>query len=526
MNGSAALARFRELRRVRSRREADNFDRFYRIYVTTLGALIAFYLSLGLVDATTVDAASLRWVQERGPLWISLVAALAIAAGVRSGANGGPLTIDLVELQHVLMSPIERTTVLARPTVRLLLAAVGLGATVGAACGELASRQLPGNQLQWVAVGLLTGTTVGASSVGAAVVASGLVRDRRMVALMALGLPMWAIVDLATGVPTSPTSGFGELAVWPLNRSMSAATALVISLLLVGWGRALMGRASVELLHHRSALVRQIRFAMAQQDIRSLLLLRRQLGFETPRQRPWLVIPPGSRFENRFPVVVRDARSYLRWPVGRLLRVAALSVAAGLALGAVWHGTTALIAVVGVALYAAAIEVIEPLGQELDHPGIVELIPVTPGAVNVGHAVSAVAAMSIVWFVAGAVAAVVSLEWHLAIAVGIAVLPASAAAVAAAALSIKRFHSPMLPPSPEVEGPRLVIRLLWPPALTLAGALPVLVARNATINGTAIGPPTVNASAAVGLVAVVALAWIRLRDDIADAAAAAQGERS
>ncbi len=91
----------------------------------------------------------------------------------------------------------------------------------------------------------------------------------------------------------------------------------------------------------------------------------RQLAFETPRSIPWTSIRAGSRLEGRFPVVVRDARSYARWPTARLLRLAGLATIAGLSLAAMWQGTTALIGVVGVALYLAAIEVIGEIDDAL-----------------------------------------------------------------------------------------------------------------------------------------------------------------
>ncbi len=524
-DAGSALRRFRAIRRTTTRRQADPFDRFYRVYVTGLIAMFGFYTSLGLVDEATVDRAGIEWVQDRGPLWFSLVAALAIAAGARSGANGGPLTIDDVELHHVLLSPIDRATVLAHPTRRLLGGATGVSAVIGAACGELASRQLPGDQTSWILAGCLTGAAMAVASVGSALVASGSNRRHRVAATVAFLIPVWAVVDLVTGTTTAPTSGFGTLALWPLDQSPLAASALVIAACLTLWGWSRMATVSLERVHHRSQLARQIRFAMAQQDIRSLLLLRRQLGFETPRQRPWATIPFGTRLENRFPVALRDIRSYLRWPARRIARVGALSVVAGLALSATWHGTTALIVVVGSALYVAAIEVVEPLGQELDHPGMVELIPVIPGAVNLAHVASAAAAMTILWLLAGGVAAVAALDWHLALAAGIAAIPASAAAVAAAALSIKRFDSPAVVPNPEVEGPRLLIRLLWPPALTLAGALPILIAREARTEGSSMGPSTLNGSLIVALVAALTIIWIRFRDEITAAATQPQGGR-
>jgi hypothetical protein len=206
-------------------------------------------------------------------------------------------------------------------------------------------------------------------------------------------------------------------------------------------------------------------------------------------------------------------------------RSVVLAIIAGLALAAMWQGTTALVAAVGVTFYIAAIEAIEPLSQELDHPGMLELVPIDPGEVLLTHTISAVVAMTAIYTVAGIMATLVTLDWDLAVAVAIAAVPGAAAAVAGAALSIKRFDSPMLVPSPEVEGPRLLIRLLWPPALATAGAATVLVARSAAESNGALAP-TVNTAAGVSFVAILALVWIRFRDGFMETVAESQGKQS
>jgi len=519
-----ALTRFRADRRSRNRRDTDPFDAFYRIYVGGLIGLFLFYLALGLVDDVTVGAAGNQWAITVGPRWIALVAAAVITIGVRSGANGGPLAIDDLELHHVLLSPLDRSVVLRYPARQLLVAATGMGALFGAAAGELASRRLAGTQIDWVLSGLLTGSAIAVAGVGAAFLAAVSRRRRGLAIAISLVPTVWAVFDLARGTTTSPTTGFGDLAVWALDARPRALAGLVVAVALAATGWIRRGHLSIERAHHRSQLVAQIRFALAQQDIRSLLLLRRQLAFETPRARPWVTIRAGGRFEDRFPVTIRDARSYARWPLGRILRVGGLAVIAGISLGAMWQGTTALIAVVGVALYLAAIEVIEPLSQELDHPAMLELIPITPGRVILGHILSAVVAMTAVWIVVGTVAMAAALDWRIGVASAIAVLPAATAAVAAGGLSIKRFESPALVVPAEVEGPRMLYRLLWPPMLTLAGAVPVVIARDAVASGAPVVAPTALTALLVGVVAVAAVAWIRFRDELAVAAAQAQGQ--
>ena len=81
-------------------------------------------------------------------------------------------------------------------------------------------------------------------------------------------------------------------------------------------------------------------------------------------------------------LVVRSLRiawNVLRWPATRILRVGGLGVAAGLAAGGAWKGTTPLVVVAGAALFVAALDALEPLAQEMDHPTRRDSFPILPG---------------------------------------------------------------------------------------------------------------------------------------------------
>ncbi len=97
-----------------------------------------------------------------------------------------------------------------------------------------------------------------------------------------------------------------------------------------------------------------------------MVLLRRQLSQEKPRNRP--VDPPRAGRSRCPPIWRRDWHSYLRFPMPRLLRMLALAIVAGLSLGAMWRGATAMFIVAGLALYLAAYDAVEPIAQEIDHP--------------------------------------------------------------------------------------------------------------------------------------------------------------
>ena len=61
-------------------------------------------------------------------------------------------------------------------------------------------------------------------------------------------------------------------------------------------------------------------------------------------------------------------------------RVAALGAVAGLCAYGTWRGTTPLIIVAGIALFIAALDAIEPLAQEVDHPDRAQGVPVERGS--------------------------------------------------------------------------------------------------------------------------------------------------
>jgi hypothetical protein len=511
-----ALSELRNLLWVRHHLVSKPSELLYRLYVSSLAGLFGFYLALGLVDDTPVDIATVELISRDGPRWVGLVAALVVAAGLRSGANGGPLAIDEAELHFVLLSPIDRAAALHRPLRRLVLNASVLGAALGAVSGELASRRLPGSQLEWILSGGITGLSMMLAAVAAAMVSSSTRLRPVLASVVAVAVIAWSTADLAAQMSTSPFVGFGYIAVWPLEHRVYALITLVFPFVGLAYGLTRIGATSIERVHRRSRLVAQVRFALAQQDIRALVLLRRQLASEMPRRTPWFAIRGGGSIEDRFPVPVRDARSYARWPLTRIVRVLGLATIAGLALAGVWEGTTALIGVAGVALYVAAIDVVEPLGQELDHPGIIETLPLSEGPVMVWHLISGTVAMTLLWLVIAAVVTIVVREWTALVAVTIAAVPAAAAATVAAGLSIRRIGSDaraiMVPD--ELAGTRVLYRLLWPPALALAGALPILSARNAAVRGDPVVAATIGATSLVVLLATVGILWTRYRAEL------------
>lgn len=520
-----ALSDLRGARRRRHLRGVDKSDLAYRAYVTVVFGLFGFFLALGAVDEAPISDDTIRWLAGHGSQWIGLGIATVVAAALRSGANGGPLTIDDVDAHHLLLSPLSRHAVLDRPVRKLFLGAAGAAGVLGAAAGELAARRMQGTKTEWVFGAALTGVIVGVLAVGCALIVSGHRKRGPIVTAIWMGVTGWSAADVWFNIDTSPLSFLGRIAVWPLVGKpviLVVGMTVAVAIVAVAGHRAVVG-VSVERILRRAVLVRQIRFALSQQDLRSLILLRRQLAFEAPRRRP-IVKFRLRRLGSRFPVFVRDLRSYMRWPTRRITRVTGLSIAAGLTVAGLWHGTTVMVGAAGVLMYLISLEVVEPYGQEVDHPTVMETMPLETGRILVEHLIGAAFAMIPIWLVVTGAAFAASRSVELLVAMLGSLIPAALVAVGAGALSIQRVGSneTSMAVPPELAGPQVLFKLVWPPALATLGIVPVLVGRQAMRAGNPVASPTINAGIFVVVLGGLVFGWVRFRDSFFEAAAAGQ----
>jgi hypothetical protein len=520
---SADTLRVRSFRRALRRRRLINVhwvDAIYRVYVTALvGTVSVLYIGDNIGDAP-VRGAALEEVRQRGPAWAGVVVAAAIAVGLRSGSRGGPLALERADIRHVLLAPVDRGAALRGPAVHQLRFALFVAAVVGAAAGELASHRLPGEQLAWIASGAVFGLTTAALAFGVAFLCSGL-RVRPWLATgLAIVLLGWAVADAADvlppGFPLSPTRWTGAIALWPFDFEPIELLALVVAAALLAVGLLRIGNVSLESAERRSTLVGQLRFAATLQDVRTVIVLRRQLALELPRVKPWIRLETGPR--DRLPVWTRGWRGVLRWPAPRIVRLLLAAAVAGLAMKAVWNGTTPLIVVAGMALYVAGLEAVESLAQEIDHPSRSDSVPVETGPLHLRHVPIAVAVLIPVCAIAGAVAVLLDPSVVAVEVAAVAVLPAALGAAASGLVStIKGAPDPqedqaLLPP--EAAGPRLVLRTAFPPALAVFGLLPVLLGRFAADNGRSPVDGTVDAVFLVVAVFGLVCAWVRYREEL------------
>ncbi len=534
-----------ELRGARRRQRLHNFDAFealYRAYLTLVLGSVAVWLLSGVVGDARLRGVDLQRVTDHGPAVAGVAFAVAVAVGLRSGGRGGPLAIEAADVSHVLMAPVDRAAALRGPAWRQLRFGTVAGFGTGAVAGLLAFRRLSGSAPEWVACGALVGALAVAGGLGAAMIVSGRRGHRWLGTAAGAAVIAWSALDVAADARTSPATLLGEAALWPLRFAPLAVVGIAVAIALALVGLACVGGTSIEAAERRATLVGQLRFAATLRDLRTVMVLRRQLAQELPRSRPWLRLspavagvdlgaggalaaggangaPPHTRTrQKRWPVWRRGWHGLLRFPAVRVLRMAGLGAGAGAAALGAEQGTTPLVLVAGVALFLAALDAAEPLSQDLDHPDRLAGLPVVAGAHCLRQLASSLAVMIGVALVGLATAAAVSGGDSTTVAVGaVLVVPAAAAALAGAAVSVVQgapglvgSYTIALPP--EAVGLVAAFRIGLPPILATLGVLPVLAARHPGPTGAL---PRVEGSA-IGVLVVVAVvaAWVRWRDPI------------
>lgn len=523
MTRAESIAAVGELRRARRRQrvaEIHWIDAMYQVYITGVIAVVALVFLSSFIGDGQVDAGAAADVLAHGPAVCGLAAAIAIFVGLRSGARGGPLALERPDVRHVLLSPVDRGVALRGPAWRQLRFGLFVGVGVGAGLGQLALRRLPGNQAEWMATGALFGATVAMLAFGSALVASGVKLPSWVATLGGGGLVVWSVADIVGRAPTAPTSFIGRLPLWPMDVDPLALVGVVVAVVLVAVGMRTVAGTSLEAAERRTALVGQLRFAVTLQDLRTVLVLRRQLAQERPRSRPWI---PARSGHARHPVFQRGVRSVMRWPLGRIGRVVTLAVVAGLAFRGIWAGTTPLIVLAGAALWLAALDAAEPLGQEVDHPGRTDTFPFERGILFVQHLPLVFAVSAVFGVLAGVVALVPgpsAVPAPEALLVGlVASLLAGCGAIVSIVQGAPEAVDSLAITTPEIAGTRNVFRAVWPPGMAVIGTLPLLAARaaeNRPVAEAGLEPVAAATLATLPLVLLVVLVagWARFHDQI------------
>jgi hypothetical protein len=208
----------------------------------------------------------------------------------------------------------------------------------------------------------------------------------------------------------------------------------------------------------------------------------------------------------------------VRFPATRLVRLVLLSAAAGLAQSGVYHGTTPLLIVSGLALYLAGLDVIEPLAQEIDQADRSASLPVERGVLLVRHLPAPALAAGVMGIVGAAAAVAVNRTGTSIALAAICLLPAAWCGAAGAVVSVVMGAPEQGPSSmgqlvpPEMLGMKIAARAAWPVVIAMAGGLPILGARAALTKGRE--PVLFGLQAAIGVLLLVTAvtAWVRFRD--------------
>lgn len=510
----AALGALRAARFRKRTESIDRFDAFYQAYVAAILVGIAVLVLSGAAGGDQLTTGQLADLESRLPALAGLGTALAVGAGFRSGSRGGPVALEAPDVRHVLSSPVPLGTVLRGPAVRQARFVLFGATIVGGVVGQLVARRTPGNPFAWTAGGALW---AGLSTV------AGLAA--------AVAVAAWPTYEVAADRARGPWSPFrllGSLAIAPRlaadastvtasapSAIAAAATVVAIAVAAVSGLRGL-GGVSVEAMARRSELVAQLRFAATVQDLRTVLLLRRQLLQERPRNRPWLGRARTGRTPRAGGVVARSLRSLARIPASRLARILALAIVGGLAGRGAFDGVVPLVVVCGLCAFLVALDLNEPLAQEIDHRTILDQVPVRIGLVHARLLLVPALAAVATSMVGAAASVAVGADGP---GVQVAVTAAACLAItgtAGAAVSIVRgapddTDLTMLMLPPEAAGSRLVLQAALPPVVATLGAAPILLAGAAARDGLdpvdALGP-------GITLTAVVAfllVLWLRAR---------------
>jgi len=507
-----------DLRRRRKRHRLGDiewFDAAYRVYLVALfGGGTVLWISSSIGDET-VAADTVANVSKNGPALIGIITALAFMAALRSGSQGGPLALEAADVTYVMLSPVDRVRALLRPVSQRARSAASLAAVSGAIIGQLAGRRLPGTPIAWAASGAAFGISTALLWAGTALVAHAIRLQLWVATTLGGVVVLWQCAALAWHLP-GPANVFGSLAMWGWRQNLIDLVAPLIALIVLIAGVALLQHTSLDALARRSSLVAQLRFAVTMQDLRTVILLRRQLNQEHTRGRPWLRVP---RWITH-PIPRRGVASVARFPASRLVRMTAFAAMAGVFQALVLRGTTPALVGTAFMLFLLGLEAMEPLSQEVDQPDRTDSLPIERGELLVRHLVAPAVAL-VPFAVVAAAAAIVTLGTTRAITpAAILALPTVLAGAAGGVVSIVRdapdptkssAQQAFIPP--EMAGVTSALRIGLPILVSGLAAATILIVRQAERVGTSATGAAVRGAVGAALLAAAVGLWVRRRDE-------------
>jgi hypothetical protein len=480
-----ALRSLQRGRRNRRMHDIDWIEVAYKAYIAALVSLGTLFSAAAIVGDQALGSGTVEDLRKNGPAVIGLVFAVAIALGLRSGSRGGPLALEPADVSHVLLAPADRAVVMRASAYRQLRGVALFGVVGGALAGLLVAQRIPGTSntevAGWIVAGLITGGAAVLAVWGSALIASGRRMGRWVTMLIGVALVAWSLADVFGEVITSPASMLGALAFWPLEVRPIAIAGVIIALAVPVVGLLGIGGTSIEAAERRSGLVGALRFAATLQDLRTVIVLHRQLSQERSRTHPWMRLPRGKPVGHA--CWRRDWQGVMRWPLSRVGRVAALGAIAGLCAYGTWRGTTPLVIVAGLALFIAGLDAVEPLAQEIDHPDRPQGVPVELGQMYLRHLAVPVVVMAFAGIVGLLAAAILDPAPSVLLVGAITVVPVAFATACAAAFAVvlgaPKLGMGLAMSFPEGATIGLILRQVFPPFLAALAVAPVIAAREA-----------------------------------------------
>ena len=250
---AAVLGDLARARRSRRLADVDIFEKLYQAYLSVITVGVALAAAASVVGDDRVSASTLHRVMEDGPALVGLVVAVVLVIGLRSGARGGPLTLEAPFVSHVLLSPVPRDLSLREPALRQLRQAVIMGGGIGGLIAVTASHRLPVASLPLIAWAVLAGAVTGVAATGAAMFVAGFPVAKPIVHVLSFVLLVGAAVDLALGTAWSPGGLIGRLALGGVHVDAMGFIAIPVALVIAFAGVRVVGGLSIEAARRRPA---------------------------------------------------------------------------------------------------------------------------------------------------------------------------------------------------------------------------------------------------------------------------------
>jgi hypothetical protein len=276
----------------------------------------------------------------------------------------------------------------------------------------------------------------------------------------------------------------------------------------------MLQQTSLDALARRSSLVAQLRFAVTMQDLRTVILLRRQLNQEQTRGKPWLRVPRSIRH----PIVRRGIASVARFPATRLVRMTVFAAMAGVFQAMVIRGTTPALIGTAFMLFILGLEAMEPLSQEVDQPDRTDSLPIDRGELLVRHLLAPGVALIPFAVIAGVSTVLVLGTTRAIVPAAILALPTVLAGAAGGVVSIvrdapdptKNSQQAFVPP--EMAGISNAMRVGLPIVVSAIAASTILLVRHAERAGTSATGAALRGAIGATLLVLLVTYWVRRRD--------------